>query len=58
MAMRLETENVRVIVMTILNDCDMYGREDKEAEHMSSYISGVIDTANAVIDAIVKLGGK
>ena len=58
MAMRLEKENVRIILMSILDDCDLYGREDKEAEHLIDYIAGVKDMANAVIDAIVVLGGK
>lgn len=58
MAMRLEKENVRFILMSILNDCDLYGREEKEAEHLVDYIAGVNDMANAVIEAIEKLGGK
>lgn len=58
MAMRLEKENVRIILMSILDDCDLYGREGKEAEHLASYISGVKDMANAVIEAIGQLGGK
>lgn len=58
MAMRLEKENVRIILMNILDECDLYGREGKEAEHLASYISGVKDMANAVIEAIGQLGGK
>ena len=58
MAMRLEKENVCIIVMNILDDCDLYGREGKEAEHLLDYIAGVHDMANAVIDAIGGLGGK
>lgn len=58
MAMRLEKENVRIILMNILDDCDLYGLEGKEAEHMASYISGARDMANAVIEAIGQLGGK
>lgn len=58
MAMRLEKENVRIILMSILDDCDLYGREGKEAEHLLDYISGVKEMANAVIDAIDALGGK
>lgn len=58
MAMRLEKENVRIIVMNILDDCDLYGREDKEAEHLIDYIAGVKDMENAVMDAISALGGK
>ena len=58
MAMRLEKENVRIIVMNIMNDIEHYGLEGKDAEHHASYISGVIDMANAVIEAIGQLGGK
>lgn len=58
MAMKLEKENVRIIVMNVLDECDLYGREGKDAEHLISYISGVKDMANAVMDAIDSLGGK
>ncbi len=58
MAMKLEKDNIRIIVMNVLDECDLYGREGKEAEHLTSYISGVKDMANAVIDAIDALGGK
>jgi hypothetical protein len=54
MAKKLEQENVRIIFMSILDDCDLYGREGKEAEHMLNYIAGVKDMANAVMDAIVE----
>lgn len=57
-AIRLETENVRIILMDLLNNCEFYGCEDKNAEHISSYTAGALDMANAVIDAIKKLGGK
>ena len=56
--MKLEKENVRIIVMNILGDCDLYGCEGKDAEHLLDYIAGVQDMANAVIDAIGELGGK
>lgn len=58
MAMRLEKENVRIILMSILNDCVWYGRDGKEAKHLIDYIAGVQDMANAVIEAIEELGGK
>ena len=58
MAMRLEKENVRIIFMDILNKMEFYGLEGKDAEYQSCYISGALDMANAVMDAIVKLGGK
>ena len=58
MAMKLTTENVRIILLNILNGCEFYGQEDKNAEHTSSYVAGVLDMANAVIEAIGQLGGK
>ena len=58
MAMRLGKENVRFILMGLLNNMDHYGLEGKDAEHHASYISGVLDMANAVIEAIGQLGGK
>ena len=58
MAMRLEKENVRFILMNILNNMEHYGLEGKDAEHQSDYIAGALDMANAVIEAIGQLGGK
>lgn len=58
MAMRLEKENVRIILMDILSDMELYGREGKDAEHNASYVAGALDMANAVIQAIGELGGK
>lgn len=58
MAMRLEKENVRIILMNMISDVDMWDHEDKEAEKRLCYISGLTDMANAVIDAIGQLGGK
>lgn len=58
MATRLETENVRIILCKILNECDLYGVEDKDAEHIAHYVAGALDMANAVVEAIVELGGK
>lgn len=58
MAMRLETENVRIILMNLLNNMEFYGLEGKDAEHYASYIAGALDMANAVIEGIVQLGGK
>ena len=56
--MKLEKENVRIILMNILNDMEHYGLNDKDAEHHASYTAGVLDMANAVIEAIGQLGGK
>ena len=56
-AMRLETENVRIIFMNLMNNTEHYGLEGKDAEHQSCYIAGALDMANAVIEAIVALGG-
>ena len=58
MAMRLEKENVRIIFEQLIDETDLWGREGKEAEKILCYISGLRDMANAVMDAIVKLGGK
>jgi hypothetical protein len=58
MAMGLNAENVRYILSGILNECDFYGKEGKEAEHIVSYTSGVLDMANAVIEAIERLNGQ
>ena len=58
MAMRLERENVRMIFDQLLDDVDMWGREGTEAEKVLCYISGMKDMADAVMEAIVKLGGK
>lgn len=46
MAMKLTTENVRIILMNILNDMDHYGLEGKDAEHNASYVAGALDMAN------------
>ena len=58
MAMRLEKENVRIVLMNLLNSMDHYGIDGKDAEHHASYIAGALDMANAVMDAIEDLGGK
>jgi len=58
MEMRLEIENVRYLEHQILNGLEYWEPEDKTAEKMLTYISGVIDMADAVIKAIQELGGK
>ena len=58
MAMRLEKENVRIIFMNLLNGMDFSDQEGKDAEYQSYYISGALDMANAVVEAIGQLGGK
>lgn len=58
MAMRLEKENVRIILMNMLSEIDTYGLEGKEAEHQMDYVAGMLDMANAVMRAIEDLGGK
>ena len=58
MAMRLEKENVRIILCNFLGDVSLWDAEDKEAEKQLAYIAGLRDMANAVMDAIVGLGGK
>ena len=58
MAMRLEKENVRIILGSILDDTEMWVCTKEEAEKQLAYIAGLRDMANAVMDAIVALGGK
>lgn len=58
MAMRLEKENVRIILVNLITDVEMWDHEGTEAEKRLCYISGLVDMANAVIDAIGELGGK
>ena len=56
--MKLQKENVRIIFINLLNGMEFYGLEGKDAEYQSCYISGALDMANAVIEAIGELGGK
>lgn len=58
MAMKLKEENVRIIFMNLLNGMEFYGLEGEDAGYQSCYISGALDMANAVIEAIGELGGK
>ena len=58
MAMKLEKENVRIILGKILDDVELWEMEGTNAEKQLAYISGLRDMANAVMDAIVELGGK
>lgn len=57
-AIRLTTENVRIILCNILSELSYFEWTDKEAEKQLSYIAGVNDMANAVIRTIKELGGK
>lgn len=58
MAMRLEKENVRIILVNILEGCEYFEPKDREAEKSLCYIAGALDMANAVMKAIEDLGGK
>lgn len=58
MAMKLEKENVRIILGNILDDVECWDAEGKEAEKQLAYIAVLRDIANAVIEAIGKLEGK
>ena len=58
MAMRLEKENVRIILLDLLGDVELWIADEQEAEKQLAYIAGLRDMANAVMDAIVGLGGK
>lgn len=56
--MKLEKENVRIILGNILDDTEMWTCTREEAERQLAYIAGLRDMANAVIEAIGQLGGK
>ena len=58
MAMRLEKENVRIIFGNILDTVELWDMDAVEAEKQLAYIAGLRDMDNAVMDAIVELGGK
>lgn len=58
MAMKLEKENVRIIFNNILDDVELWDMDAVEAEKQLAYIAGLRDMANAVMKAIVDLGGK
>ena len=58
MAMRLEKENVRIILGQFLDELECWDMEGKDAEKQLAYIAGLRDMANAVMDAIQGLGGK
>lgn len=58
MAMRLEKENVRIILGKMLNDCGYWELEGKDAEKLLTYIAGMTDMANAVMKAIDEMWGK
>ena len=58
MAMRLEKENVRIILGNLLDDCGFWEFEGKDAEKLLAYIAGITDMANAVMAVIEDLGGK
>lgn len=57
-AIRLEKENVRIILSDILCEVECWEFEGKDAEKQLAYIAGIRDMANAVIEAIEELGGK
>jgi hypothetical protein len=56
--MRLEKENVRIILFNMLDEVEMWNHTDNDAEKRLCYIAGLTDMANAVIEAIGALGGK
>ncbi len=58
MAMRLESENVRYLEEQLLNECDFWAHEGKDAEKLLAYIDGVREMAAAVIKQIKELGGR
>ena len=57
MAMKLEKENVRIILGNFLDDVEMFVPDSNEAEKQLTYIAGLRDMANAVMEAIDELEG-
>ena len=57
-SMKLNTDNVRIIMQNLLDGLELWEFEGKEAEKQLAYINGIRDMANATIDAIKELGGK
>lgn len=58
MAMKIEKENVRIILGKMLDECSYWEHEGKDAGKLLCYIAGMTDMANAVMRAIEELGGK
>lgn len=58
MAVRLETENVRIILSKMLDEMAYWESEGKDAEKQLCYIAGMKDMADAIIRTIVEFGGK
>ena len=56
--MKLNTENVRIIINNMLLEMGYWEFEGKEAEKQLCYIAGMKDMANAVCKAIKELGGR
>ena len=55
--MKLNKENVRIILGNFLDDVEMFVPDGTVAEKQLAYIAGLRDMANAVMDAIQQLGG-
>lgn len=56
--MGLESVNVHILESKLLDEAPFWEVDGKEAEKTLSYIAGIHDMANAVIKAILELGGK
>lgn len=56
--MKLEKENVRIVLGKFLDDVEMFVPDNNKAEKQLAYIAGLRDMANAVMEAIGQLGGK
>lgn len=56
MEMKLEAEDVRIILSGMISEIDLWAEEGKDAEKTLCYIAGMTDMANAVIDEI-NVGG-
>lgn len=56
--MKLEKENMRIVLGKFLDDVEMFVLDSNKAEKQLAYIAGLRDMANAVMEAIGQLGGK
>lgn len=54
---RLTADTVRRLVLEKIADLGLYGTTGDEAGHLASYIAGMVDMANEVIQAIEELEG-
>ena len=51
-SMKLNTDNVRIIMQNLLDDLELWELEGKEAEKQLAYIAGIRAMASATIEAL------